>query len=418
MVWPAPWAVASLAFLAPGDDPITVVVSERPSLALLAHFPRRAEIAGVNYSDLLRRVSVLVEARTVLRVDEVSPARVDRCVSPRASRRRLGLVACLTAAVFPAYAPGDATYAGWTSDELWLRLEEGARRLPRHALFVTASQTETRGQMYALLVDTRAAVGRIHSFFQSNPNPREVDYQRLEDGLTEVVARSRRTPVERPEDVDAFFERLFAAHFRDALSRTGAFVRFGVIELRGDDPAEVLLDGVRVAETPGGRMRLLGVLPGRHTVRIYRADSFAFEREVVVTEGETVTESYALVRNAPIRRARIGILTAGAVVAATGFTLVAVGISSARVRSEARFDWVPQGQAGFGLDFARWGSVPIAPLGYGLVAFGAGGVLGYLLTDADEVPWGWAVAGVLVGAAAFGVSVAVDDAAGPNRPDL
>lgn len=410
------WALLLAATGGPsGSEEPRIRVAERSPVAIVVHSPT-GESGQVGFSDVIRAIDERVKRYTDLEPQTVDSALFSGCE---------GRLSCLVRVTRRDYQRerlrlGDGRYAPYSKHRMRLR-EEGIV-VPGYMLIVTHVAVQGRpDRVVAHFFNTDLALQVYH---EAPRRPGWADA--VEDQVLEqAVLAEMRQPELLPSGVDAFAESLFTEHLRPVLAARGHWLPFGTVEVR-DAPAggSVEVDGRTVGVTREGSTRLEEVPPGAHQVRIRHPDYQDLEASVVVETGRT-----ALVQGKmKIDRSRSSagpqvVFWSGAALAAAGLGVLVYAVAS---DSGARTVCVGDGadfctegtrfQAGSirgsdpgVLDPGPGGGVLLAPLGYSMLGSGLIMSVGSKTFEKkSEFPW-WSVGiGLAAGAAAYGISAAVD----------
>ena len=163
------------------------------------------------------------------------------------------------------------------------------------------------------------------------------------------------------------------------------------------------------------------VEPGSREIVVSHPDYTSFSGRVDVSTKARAQVSATLIAKASAPSRQIA-LWSGATVAAAGAVITTIGFvrgqgrsgvacplttgSSAEICGSGR-EWVTFSGGAPGGDPNPRG-VLIAPLGLGLVGLGGATAVGALLGDDEDFPWIGLAAGIVLGAATYGVGVALD----------
>ena len=393
------------------------MLQERVPFAFLLGTPT-GEVGRTSSSELIRIVSNLARRYTDFDVQILDTTLMGEC------RGRLG---CLTLKARRDYqrsqllgARGDAL----PYREHVRRMREAGVLYPRYLLVVSnVTLSGEADRMSAVLVNTDLALGFLHDAPRAASDWEDAAEARINSGA--VVSEPARAQVATPEEAEAFLETLFTGAFRGAFEGTGNWEPYGTIEITTTlSGAGILLDDKPLGSTQAGLTRLEKVPPGVHTLSLEHPDHLPFTAEVRVRPREATAVTPELAHRPDARSdlprqvtlwSGVALTVAGTALAVYGATRPEPGLRT------ACFDAPDSGcQSGrrfvsFGYDPGQASSAPerinpsgimVAPLGYSLAGAGAAWGLGALLTEQDTLPWiPWAV-GVVVGAAAYGLSAA------------
>jgi hypothetical protein len=285
----------------------------------------------------------------------------------------------------------------------------GPQATPR-MLFVVALNADESGidHLSVMMIDTDEALaseGRI-------AHTGEGWETRVENAIFEGVVVGPPGSAERadPESLDRYFGQLVQGPFSPKLEAAGAWEPYGAIAIDGaSEGAAIELDGRRVGVAPAARTELRGVKPGSRSVAVLGGEAGA---RIVLPPVEVRTQAVATVRvpagvspHSEVS-ARDGLLFGGLGVAAAGGVITLV---SALARGDRALE------ACFGAcgsaprrSFTTVGPLLAAPLGYSLIATGTAWSLGAWLDDDDYPLWLPLAAGVVLGAATYGLSATLN----------
>lgn len=279
------------------------------------------------------------------------------------------------------------------------------------------------------LVDLRAALRE----WEAAPRD-EADWRAAVEAAVNERAVAVSTPFTEVRDraeAERWLDGLVAERLRPVFEAAGAWRPWGGIELRGAGAGFVVeVDGVTIGTTGADPTRLVLVPPGRRAVVLTHPEHAPVRAEVVVEAGRLVplvVEPELLAGATHALRdvttwSGVGLAAAGAVTLAValvradgdvvtyclgaGDGAVVAGCDPSSQFQRAGYD--PGATPGFSGALNPPG-VRLAPLGYSLVLTGVIWSLGaVLLGDTREAPWIPLVAGVILGAATYGLSVALD----------
>lgn len=346
----------------------SVEISEPPRVVLAVRQASGGGVAGLGLSELLRGFDEALAAQSSLRRLRWSEDWARTCLEQPS-----GLYRCVLALAAPADREPPAVVMILAFAEV-----DGAPRVGLRAFRVD---------------EARAA-------------PREAGG---EGGDPWPVARARRR-------VDAGAQAAFASIFTKELAALlDAYPKRGRLQIRGPRAgARLIVDGVSVTTPVAEMVEVRGLEPGPHEVRLEHPELSPAQTSLQVESGgrHLWDPSQASLSGQRWRQGvlwtGVGLLATGAALAAGSVALKGEGLCSALPETECpKWRWARTG--GEPNLLGHSGGVPLLPLGYSVAAVGATWLTGALLTDReDDVPWIAAAAGLVVGAVAFGVSMAVE----------
>lgn len=302
--------------------------------------------------------------------------------------------------------------------------DRGKEKVP-HLLFLISSiaqEGDEPDRMSALLVDADLAL----DLYQSANRDKEFWKEDLEARINgeAVVGRAREARVSTPEDVRMFLQRAITEDFRSAFDRFGNWEPFGRIELSlSQSGLEIVVDGVTVGTTRAGVTLIEQVPQGTRRLRLQSPEYEPYETQLVMQPGAVERLEPKLSRAAGMANiGRTATIIGGAALAVVGAAVTVWAIAAADTGVEIICLNRQEGECGssrflkFGFDSnAPYGVDPNgggllhAPFGYSLAATGATISLGTLFfTEEGDFPWIPIVAGLVVGAASYGISAAAD----------
>jgi hypothetical protein len=268
-------------------------------------------------------------------------------------------------------------------------------------------------EVVASLYDVEAA----HALALAASPPKDADAElELDARLTEAARLGGvEAKLAGQADAETFAATLVESPLRPGLERLGHWEPFGAIDLFDLRTGDVLeLDGRTLARTHPGPLRIIGVPPGPHRVRVERAEYAPFELELTVAPRAVSTAEVAFVRaDATIRTVTSW---SGAALVLLGASLSAYAAIDAAQHSpvsciEASPSQSPA-DACSRAAFTHLGTSSLlsAPLGYSIAAAGALAWTGSAVYDGPVwVSW---VTGAAVGALAYAFSAQIN---GPRR---
>lgn len=400
------------------QDPAQVLsVAERQPLAFVLGTPT-GELGRTSRSELIRIVSDLLRRHTNLELEALDSSVLEECEG------RLGCITLKARRDYERSALIDANARPVPYREHMRQMRESKRRYSRYLLIV--SNVTVSGQADRLsvsLLNTDLALNYLHEASREAPDWQDVVEAKIESAA--VVVPTVRAKTEGPAEAETFLTRLFEESFRGPFEATGQWSPYGTIELRTSvDNAMVFLDERPVGSTQAGLTRIEKVDPGLHALRLEHPSFEPFSQQVEVRRMQSIevqanpAARLAVVSDVP----RTLTLWGGVAIAAAGVGLSIYGATRPDSSlSVACFEGSPDCTGGrrfitFGYDSSKADRDPaginpkgvmIVPLGYSLVGTGAAFSVGALLSEPSEVPWLTWLTGVVVGAAAYGISAAV-----------
>lgn len=273
----------------------------------------------------------------------------------------------------------------------------------RLILVLSVLPGEAADRVSALLVDVRAGL----QFLMSSRGLAAAEQDaRFEDAA--VLARLDARDVASADGLGAYVDALITHDLRPALVRAQVWGALGTIDVvTAVEGAEITLDGALVGTTGRGRTRLHDVRAGSRTLALSAVDHLPYRATIEVVGGgtaevqasvEPVHEGAAMVRST--------LFVSGLVALAAGAAIIVSALPQSGAVATVRIDH----------DGSEWrrfgdGSGPaIVPLGYSIMAMGGTWLVGpALFEDGRDVPWWSIVAGVALGAIAYGVSELAED---------
>ena len=366
--------------------PTLVLVDERTPSVIMVRTLRGLDEGGAA-STLIREAAAVLEASSGLRVRSVEQSGVDmdevaRC--PGAA-----ILGCLVGQVVSRAAP------------------------PTFLFVLSARRVQEGNVLLSLLtVDVLDALALI---------ARGGSADEIEDAIfgSGISGEPEELDPERPEELRGFLQRQLDGGLRDALERRKEWTPFGAIELDGTwADAPVILDGRVLGVSATDTTRLEDLRPGPRHIIVGDGDDI-FQASVVVERGRTTR--VIVVR--PSARSMslvswvgLGFATTGAVVVGAAALMTAGQLESRCLyRSadrERSCDAVGFATIGFDASAAPTldaravnpPGVSLIPLGVALLVSGGVAALGPQLFDHDLAPLMATIAGVALGAAAYGIT--------------
>ena len=393
-------------------SPNVLKVQVRTPMALVLATPT-GEVAKTNNSEIIRMVTEVLERHTDFGVELVDATAIERC------RGRL-------------YCLADEARLDYSEERL--RREDGGRMTYREHLYRLKEEGSPHARFMLLLtnvaiegqpdrvttvfVDTDRALALLHD------TKREGRWQeRIEALVSEqaVIASPPRREISDASEAAALIEELVTRDLRPVIEESGHWQPWGTISLEvdADEPFELALDEQTVGTTAPGTNELTQVSAGEHRIKLRHPRYADADIAVKVERGarvEVKPELVLTVHEPTVLRP----ITAwsGLVIALSGavITTFAIVRQDKSVRT-ACFDEMACSHDGFAtLSYAPGSSDPknvnpsgvlMAPLGYSLIAAGATWSLGTVLFGGEgDVPWIQWIAGLVLGGAAYGISVA------------
>jgi hypothetical protein len=316
-------------------------------------------------------------------------------------------------------------YAGYRS-----HLVDSKKRYPSELVLLSLYQGAGGvDRISAQLVDTDRALAAYH-----DADRRDAQWERrVEEEIEEqaVLVRGEVRQVKGPGEARTYLVGLIEREFRRNFEDNGWWDAFGRIEITGVPAGmAVLLDGAMVGTTQPERTVLVEVSPGERVIGLDHAEYAPFSAPLTVAPRTAAALRPALSARNRSTLANSVVFWSGVAAGAAGVAIT--GVAIARASSEkvtvycGTFPGASTASCG-GPEFLAFepaaaggdplgrsgdpnpGHLLIAPLGYSLLAAGAVWTLGALLaSDTGEVPWIPLLIGATAGAAAYGVSAALD----------
>jgi hypothetical protein len=401
-------AIGALLVAAP------VAVRDRTPLAMVLATPT-GEAAKTNSSELIRVATEVFGRHTDFELELVDERAVESC------RGRLYCIADEARSDYSVEQLVREDGGRMPYKEHLQRLKEEGRPYPRFMLVLTNVAIEGEAdRVTAVFVDTDVALGLLHDVARTS---RWED--RIEAAVNEqaVLAAPPRRELSDPNAAAELLERLVAEDLRPVLEKIGRWEPWGSIALAIDaeEPLEITVDDRTVATSVEGVNELAQVSAGEHRIRIQHPNYAPVELTVQVERGARVELHPDLVRTANEENVLRPITEwSGLLLVVTGAVITAFAL----VRHDSKVSTVCYGSAdgcshdgfvtfGYSADAVDGKNVNppgvlMIPLGYSLAITGATWSLGTLLFGDDgDIPWIQWIAGLALGAAAYGISVAV-----------
>ncbi|MBI2374380.1 MAG: PEGA domain-containing protein [Deltaproteobacteria bacterium] len=405
-----------LAMTMGGAPAQEIVAQQRMPIALLLVTPKG------NESEAARQNAGLVEwlAEAFERETDLTLERLD--LSQAASCE--GDLTCLILRARPDYNRLALELPDGTVEPYSKHLEHVRKdrvRYPQYLVLLTSLVQKGQPDRLSIrLVDTDVALSIYHQASRSGEWKSRVDSEIIERA---VRVNGKRVDAPTGDAAIKYLDEILRGEMQQILERDGHWRPFGAIVLTLEDDASVALslDGAAIGTPKRGETRISNVPAGRHSLSLENPSYERFVREVVVERGGEAALTATLVRlpSADHAMARSVVTWTGAGLAALGATVLAISIVNA---GNAEVDllcfndsdcreptfYALDGSTDEKLNPDR-GSILGAPLGYSLMGAGAAWSLGTLFVGSGEdFPWIQLAAGVAVGAAAYGISAALD----------
>jgi hypothetical protein len=382
-VWAPALLALSVAAAAPPPEPVTVLrLRERAPLALVLNTPS-GEKGRLGVSEILAALGAPLDAHTDLELTAVDSGIQAECE---------GSLACLARRVPP-----------------------GAKLLLVVSYF--AAPQDRPDRLTALLVDVATADACASDPFGADD---------VDACVSERAVKVRPAPrlVTQAAEARAAFAELVQADLRPVLEGSGHWAPTGALEVAGAPTgATLMLDERAVGVAPGGVVRLEGVAPGPHQVAVHQGGAPLGGEAVVIARAETVRYTVKVGAapsplKTPMFWGGVGVAALGA-----GLTLWSAAYSvgneldrgcfEPNLPCERQFVTVEQLLRGRSEVFSAGpneGKVLALPLGYSLMLAGGTWALGSALTSEEDEVLHWILlgAGVVAGAAAYGISAAAN----------
>jgi hypothetical protein len=414
------FAVVALALglaSSPGVEQKELNLSERKPLAFLLITPS-GQVGSTASTEIIRTLSELVVKHTNLLLREVDSQSVADCK---------GLLGCFVGKVRPDYDRqsmmlGSGGFAPYS--EHLERLKREKKEYPQ--LLLVLSNLTIPGQadrLTVIMVDTDRAL----ELSQEVSHDAEGWERDLEARINQnaVLAKPKWEPLKSEEETRRYLDRVFADDLRRAFQRTENWEPYGGVEIDlASADVSIEIDGTTLGTTNSGITKINGVTPGRRTVKLSNALYKPYATELVIERGQTARLSPTL-ELAPQQTAstlRTVLFWSGVGVAGVGAGISAVAIArhNGNVRTYCltpcnagqMFETVgydPGNAPTFEVNTVNPHGLLLLPFGYSVFAAGAVWALSTLLFDREsEIPWIELTAGIVVGAAAYGISAAAN----------
>lgn len=412
-----------------------ITLKYRVPMALIVLTPT-GKIGEYSSNGIVGAAAPVLEENTNLQLEDVG--RTGKDVNPCKGR-----LVCFVETVRSDYDPARSDlHADDNPKQLkpWSevrRVLNNAKETPPRFLAVLSStrQADGRDRLSGVLIDTDAALDFIHRANDRKERTDPKKEEELEDRIAQYAVRASPAPsnVSKIEEIDRALYKMFTEDFRPAFEEGKNWAPYGSIEIESDQPnMAILFDGGNdpIGLTRAGKTTIGRVPPGDHTLRLTKPEFLLMEQGVSVERGQV-----AKVTMNPVREAKTGVRATRQVVFWTG---IATGVAGAAVlalsiqrASDSRYSVICLSSAANddcdgtgefleagGPPMPGWGDsittgkasgLPLAPLGYSLMAGGAAWALTTaFLNDDDTMPWIEIAAGAVVFLASFFTSYYVD----------
>lgn len=400
---------------------------QRTPIALLFITPSGAS-GRIRSSELIDGLSQLVQQHTDFFVQSLDATEAATCE---------GRLSCITRLARPDYQRlqydlGNGEMAPYTEHLTYLHNKQVV--YPRYLLMLSNITGGEEDRMSLTLLDTDRVLEVVHTHDTRAPDSATTLAVKVRQAGR--VAEPKWGAATRPDQALSFLQDTFLHHLRGPLEAAGHWEPFGVLEIHSQEGGHAIqLDGVTVGTTQVGRTRVTEVTVGKHTLRLQRPDVADWQGEVEVVRAGTasVYPSLATRLDPTARAVRQVALWTGVGLAVVGTTIAGVALARQdsgvvtycptvdgnTACSGSRFTTggYSPGQAPSFSDEVNPPGVMMGPLGYSLALTGVTWSLGTLLFGADDdIPWWQLGAGVVLGAAAYGISQAVNPASPFSAP--
>lgn len=379
-----------------GRDPAVLDVREHRPLAFVLLAPS-GRMATTSRSELIRLLSVALGRSTDLVVEPIDSALVADCA---------GELGCMVA-----------------------KLDASGGRVAAAELLLVASIVGREGKgdrLSATLVDAKTARIEYARVSRDDPDWRLV----AEASITERAVRATMPWRELEGDDGALrtVEHLVTDVLRPPLEDLERWEPWGELGLSNLGPGWGLdLDGATIGTTSGAATtRIVGLSAGTHRLELAHEAFEPIDVTLTIARGKTTRyDAEPTARAGSLAGLRTGVLWGGAAVAVAGAAVLTWSLAradgdvvvyclregGAECDVSSRFQtagYAPGTVPAFD-DRVNPSGLRVAPLGYALVGTGVVWSLGtLLLTDDGDVPWPEVVAGLAIGALAYGLSAALD----------
>lgn len=365
------------------------------------------ELTHVRSSAVLEGLDQRFDRETDLSLEPLDAAFVAEC---------RGKLSCIVQAARPdynrsVYLLANGTVAPYQEHREYVR--ESGIEVPQLMVILTGVDGPESDSLSGVLVDIDRALEFRHGL-------ETMDRQAERDLRSEaVLGGTFRAEVTSPVQLDDVLDRLVFDQLRPVLQSLGHWRPYGTLVIRVPVVgAGIELDGELVGTTAERETVISEVRPGRHQVRLQHPSFVDYEASVQVERQQTATLEADLSPR-PAQGSKVfrdTLLGSGLLVAAAGVGITIAGIVDADTSSQlACVDCGGARFRPFGAQdpedplTASEDSGPLAiPLGYSLALTGATWSVGTLLTPEEKAPWVPLLLGLAGGAAAYGISAAVN----------
>lgn len=374
--------------------------------------------ARASQSEIIRLVSELLKKRTDLFLQQVEPFVVADC------QGRLNCIAQKVRRDYRRQALVESSGEVRPFSEHLKTLKSEGRSYPQYLMMVSVIPGEKADRIRGLLLDTDRALTIFHEA------KREVGWKDSVEVLVSseaVLANLERSTVRNGAEMERYLQRMFRGPLKAGLG--AHWEPYGELTVTSKSAgAQVILDGDAIGLLNAGTTRITGIRPGDRVVRIERAGFAPMEKTVRVRSGRAASVEVSMVQTElrPNSAMRAGLLWTGVAAAAAG---IATTIYAITRQSDVRVSCFTVNESCKGgstfitnnyapenvgtLEPINPGGVALAPLGFSLVAAGAGWALSTWLMDDKAFPWLEFLIGVAAGGATYGISVAAQGS--PSR---
>lgn len=270
----------------------------------------------------------------------------------------------------------------------------------RYLFVLTSIPSGQSDFLFSMLVDLTEARDILAS---AGPDDKEA---RL---LGAVKARTERTAIRSEADLFAYYLRALDKAFRPALSKAGHWRPFGGVFVDLPEAGfAVSLDGMLVGLTTEPKSAICPLREGAHAIRLEhpRYDVHETYLDVLANEYTTLEPQLDVSTG---ERLRAGTFYAGLAMTAAGVAATSVAIARGAGEGPESYCAGPGDSCKSGGGFVREGGLLLAPLGYSLAGTGLVWALAPSLSgDSGPAFWLWVAAGVVAGAASYGLSAALN----------
>jgi hypothetical protein len=395
-----------------GAEPSPAVISVDPGdgAVMLISAPKGASPV-TSSSDVFRIAAPLLREHTRLRLVSPEQAGLDkRRLDACAGATRLG---CWTREARRDYDLALVNTPELASAPFESVVAHLDPRAPKVLFVILLVPERGRDKLSCLMIELEPALRAVH-------RGRSGGSSSIEDAIFETAVFSRigTETIENTADLDAVLHTLVLRDLRPVLERQNRWEPYGQIALTTvEADLAVEVDGRPVGRSAAGLNELVAVEPGKRRVVVSRPGDerlLPFVAEVEVKRGESVALRAELFASS-LWAHRVSLY--GGLGAAVGGAVLlgaaVAGIGAARTEDVCVRGTCSPAPGGFltSCDVLRPGSAPcggvlLAPLGYGLLAFGAAAAGGALFEDAetDDSAWWRLAIGLATGALAYGAS--------------